>query len=58
MGAGKTGNGRKCKRSVQLSESREKEPKIVWWNDETKAVVGRKEAAWKEVLAVSDKEAK
>ena len=35
-----------------------KNPKSVWWNDEIKAAVRRKEAAWKEVLAASDKEAK
>ena len=27
VGAGKTGNGRKCKNNVRLSESGEKEPK-------------------------------
>ena len=32
--------------------------KSVWWNDDIKATVRRKEAAWKEVLAVSDGEAK
>ena len=32
-----------------------KNPKTVWWNDEIKAAVMRKEAAWKEVLVVSDK---
>ena len=31
-----------------------KNPKSVWWNDEIKASVKRKEAAWKEVLAASD----
>ena len=35
-----------------------KNPKSVWWNDEIKATVRRNEAAWKEVLAVSDEEAK
>ena len=30
----------------------------MWWNDEIKAAVRRKEAAWKEVLAASDEEAK
>ena len=45
MGAGKTGNGRKCKRSVWLSESWGKNPSSVWWNDEIKAAVKRKEIA-------------
>ena len=36
-----------------------KNPNSVWWNDEIKALVVRREvAAWKEVLAVSDEEAK
>ena len=30
----------------------------MWWNDEIKATVRRKEAAWKELLAASDEEAK
>ena len=30
----------------------------MWWNDEVKAVVRRKEAALKEVLGASDEEAK
>ena len=30
----------------------------MWWNDEIKAAARRKEAAWKEVLAASDEEAK
>ena len=34
-----------------------KNPKIVWWN-KIKAAVRRKETAWKEVMAVSDAEAK
>ena len=28
----------------------------MWWNDEIKAAVIRKEAAWKEVLATSDED--
>ena len=55
MGAGKTGSSKKCKRSVWLSESG---GKSVWWKDKIKAAVRRKEGVWKEVLAVSDKEAK
>ena len=35
-----------------------KNPKSICWNDEVKSVVRRKEAAWKEVLAASDEEAK
>ena len=35
-----------------------KNPKSVWWNDEIKAAVTRKEAAWKGVLAASDEETK
>ena len=35
-----------------------KNPKSVWWNDEIKAAVRRKDAAWKEVLAASDEEEK
>ena len=30
----------------------------VWWNDEIKAAVRRKESAWKVVLAASDEETK
>ena len=56
MGAGKAGNGGKCKRSMRLSKSWGKNPKeCMWWNDEIKAPVRRKEAAWEEVLADSDK---
>ena len=41
-----------------LSErDREKNPKRVWWNDEIKSAVRRKEAARKEVLTASDEEA-
>ena len=35
-----------------------KNPKSVWWNDEVKAAVWRKEATWKELLAASDEETK
>ena len=35
-----------------------KNPKTVLYNDEVKAAVRRKEAAWKGVLATSDKKAK
>ena len=38
MGPGKTG-------SVRVGR---KNPKSVWWNDEIKTAVRRKEAAWKE----------
>ena len=37
-----------------LSESGGKNPKNVWWNNEVKAAVRRKEAAWKEVLGAND----
>ena len=33
-------------------------PKSVWWDDEIKAAVRRKEAAWKVFLAASDEETK
>ena len=51
-------NGYKCKRSVWLNESGGKNTKSMWWNDKIKAAVRRKEAAWKEVLAANDEEAK
>ena len=35
-----------------------KNPKSLYWNNEVKAAVGRKEATWKEVLATSNEEAK
>ena len=41
--------------SVRVGENN---PKSVWWNDEAKAVVRRKGAAWKEVLATSDEDLK
>ena len=45
-------------RSVWLSESWGKEPKkCVWWNDEIKAAVRRKETAWK-VLEARNEEPK
>ena len=58
MGAGKRDNGGKCKRSMPLSKSWGENPKSVWWIDEMKAAVRRKEAAWKGVLAASDEETK
>ena len=58
MGVSETGNGRKCKRNVWLSESWGKNPKSVWWNNEINAAVRRKEVDWKEVFAASDEEAK
>ena len=33
---------------------RGKNPKTVWWNDEIKYAVRRKEDAWKEVMAASE----
>ena len=33
-----------------------KNPKSVWWSDEIKATVMRKEDAWKGVLAASDED--
>ena len=35
-----------------------KNPKSLWWNEEVKAEVRRKEAAWKEVLAPGDERLK
>ena len=34
----------------------EKNPKRLWWKDEIKAAVRRKEAAWKKGLAAKDLE--
>ena len=33
-------------------------PNKLWWNDEIKAAIRRKEAAWKGVLAACDEETK
>ena len=33
-------------------------PKSVWWNDEVKAVIKRKESAWKELLGAGDEDSK
>ena len=54
------GNGRKCKRSIRLSESWGgwKNRNSASRNAEIKAAVRRNEAAWKEVLAARDEEAK
>ena len=41
-----------------LSESGGKPPKSVLWNNEVKAAVRRKEAAWKELWAASDEKAR
>ena len=46
MGAGETGNSLKCKRSVCLTErGKGKNQKSVWWKEEGRAAVRRKEAA-------------
>ena len=45
-------------RELCLSEFRGKNPKSVWWKDEAKTGIMRKEAAWKEVLAADDEEGK
>ena len=41
-----------------LVRVRGKTPKGVWWNDEIKAAVRKNEAAWKKVLAASEKRQK
>ena len=48
-------SGREVCGSVRLGG---KNPKSVWWNDEIKAAVKRKETAWKEVLEDNDEEEK
>ena len=58
MGAGKTGNGGKCKRSMWLRKVGGENPKSVWWSEKIKVAVRRKEHAWKRVLAASDEENK
>ena len=35
-----------------------KNPKNMWWNDDVKAVVKRKKAAWKEVLRIRGEDPK
>ena len=42
---------------MRFGESRGKNPKKVWWNNDVKAAVKRREAAWK-VLGASDEEPK
>ena len=37
---------------------RGKNPKSMWWNNEIKAALRKKEAAWKEVFTASNEEAK
>ena len=51
-------NGLQCKRSVCLCEGRGKNPENVQRNDDVKAAVKRKEAAWKEKLGASDEHVK
>ena len=53
----KMGNGGKYKRSMWLSKSQGKKPKVCGQN-KIKAAVTRKEVAWKGVLAASDEETK
>ena len=52
------GNGRQGERSMWLSKSCGKDPKECVLEDEIKAAVRRKEAAWKWVLESSDEETK
>ena len=35
-----------------------KNPKSMWWNNEVKAAVRRRDYAWKDALAASNEEAK
>ena len=35
-----------------------KKPKSVWWNDEVKAAIKRKEGAWKKILGGRDEDAR
>ena len=35
-----------------------KNSKSVWWNDDVKATVWRKETAWNEIFSASDEKAK
>ena len=58
MGAGKTGNGEKYKRSMRLSKSWGKEPKKCVVERRDKSLVRRKGVAWKGVLAPSNEDIK
>ena len=58
MGAGRTRNGEKRKEICGSMRVEGKNPKSVWWNYEIKTAVRRTEAAWMDVLAVNDEEAK
>ena len=49
------GSARKVCGSVKFGG---KTPKSVWWSDEIKTAVRRKEDAWKRMLAASDVENK
>ena len=48
-------NAREVCGSVKLGG---KNPKSVWWNNEVKTTVRRKEATWKDVLPARSEEAK